>query len=45
MPKENGQLTDKVLREFLLFTLPEYMILAAPNFRNDASQYSLIVRA
>jgi len=29
MPKENGQLTDKVLREFLLLTLPEYMIPAA----------------
>ena len=29
MPKENGQLTNKVLREFLLLTLPEYMIPAA----------------
>jgi hypothetical protein len=29
IPKENGQLTDKVLREFLLLTLPEYMIPAA----------------
>jgi amino acid adenylation domain-containing protein len=29
MPKEDGQLTDKGLREFLLATLPEYMIPAA----------------
>jgi acyl carrier protein len=28
MPKEDGQLTDKVLREFLLTTVPEYMIPA-----------------
>jgi amino acid adenylation domain-containing protein len=28
MPKEDGQLTDKVLREFLLATVPEYMIPA-----------------
>jgi amino acid adenylation domain-containing protein len=29
VPKADGQLTDKVLREFLLLTLPEYMIPAA----------------
>ena len=39
MPKENGQLTDKVLREFLLLTLPEYMIPAA-FYRLDSVPWS-----
>lgn len=35
VPRGNGQLTDKLLREFLLLTLPEYMIPAG-FFRIDS---------